>query len=256
MPSININVSPKLCPSLHFGPNMSLTPLVCTDPETFNNVSQGQKQPDPKWNARSWRKLVEPLLPLSWAARNYKSHAASRTVTSRRHLPQSPLLPGCWGARPPVVRERWGRSSLLRSSRFGPGVRPGTEGSARHTAPTAQPRCWTCGRFGSWSTRRECLAAVSCPLCACLCVQCVPVWKRHVPKTLTSRHSNKLARPDATHDFNPTLIVRWNPDRLFRLLFPSWRHVQTCFVLRGDSGVSCWWSSPILWASACSQQAS
>lgn len=48
----------------------------------------------------------------------------------------------------------------------------------RGTKPfITEPRCWTCGRFGSWLTKRKYLPAVSCPFCA-FCVSKVYLFER------------------------------------------------------------------------------
>lgn len=117
------------------------------------------------------------------------------------------------------MKERWRRSLLFKSSRFGPGVRPGTEGSARHKAPYYGAKM-----LNLWKVRELVDKAWVSPCCVMsilcfLCVQNVPVSKRHVPKTLTSRHSNKLACPNATHDFNPTLVVIWSLECVVGVMF-------------------------------------
>lgn len=95
---------------------------------------------------------------------------------------------------PPALRERWRRVYF---TDFEVGFRCSyvwSKGSCWGTKPLfTEPRCWTCGRLGSWLTKRE-YRPTTLSFFGVTRVRSFTCLKRHVPKTLTSRHSDKLAK--------------------------------------------------------------
>lgn len=161
----------------------------CSDPgngeQGYCTVCNDEKQPERNCRGVEGGNYTE-LNKSVWFGSGRRSGEGTETTTPmllcarwrRSGISCSNLsCQSCGGALgPPVMNERWGRSLLFKSSRFGPGVRPGTRGFGAAQSPwsRSQDAELVEGSGVGWQSVSVCqlchvhFVLFVCPKCTCL----------------------------------------------------------------------------------------